>query len=159
MSTVRGAAKCLVVVELGASCPAFVSEMRPECVVQEQRPDEPGAAFAERVAGAIRDLTGTRIALVVLVHSEQAGDSEARRRRALCTADALAASGEGELLLMATPGAGDPLRGELFELAELLCERLVGTAVGVRVRFSELESGVASARPVAEPNPSARNGK
>jgi hypothetical protein len=159
MSTAGGAAKCLVVVELGASCPAFVSDMRSDCWVHQQQAEESATEFAERIVESVRGLgASARVALAVLVCSDQAVPSPAARKRCgLGIADLLARSGEGELLLMANPGAGDQLRQELFELAETLCERLVGTAVGVRVRFSELQSGIASARPVA-PDPALDNG-
>ena len=160
MSMAGGPAKCLVVVERGASRPAFVSEMRSECWVHEQQAEESAPDFAERVGETVSGLEQTaRVALAVLVCSDQTpSDRAARNRCGLGIADLLARSAEGELLLMANPGAGDQLRQELFELAEMLCERLVGTAVGVRVRFSELQSGIASVRPLSASDPSLDRG-
>jgi hypothetical protein len=150
MSAGAGVAKCLVVIERGATCPAFVADMRSECLLHERRAGEGVDELEQRVDTSLRALgSNDWLALAVFVCSDTAaGAAAARSRSAISVADAQARSGQGELLLMAGPDVDDELRQELFGLAERLCERVVGTGVGVRLRFDELQSGIMSTAPM-----------
>jgi hypothetical protein len=143
MASRRGAEQCWVVVEAGATSPAFAEDMSGDCLLVEQAPEERALAFASRVQRELA-LAAPAVVLAFLVcASEGDRDVTAARERIACSlSDALLGRGAGELLLMAHASSTDDTRDHLFSLAGALCERAAGTAVGVRVRFAELGSGV-----------------
>ena len=141
----------IVVLEAGAAWPAWLTEyqrLAPNAVVIAQAAAESAELFEARVLHRVEEATGPTRSARVRVGVVVAADHPSQARMALrenvsrCLIKAMGTLEEGELVLAGDSNELDQSRHELFALAGVLCEELVGKAVVVRVRFSSAKSGV-----------------
>jgi hypothetical protein len=142
----------MVVMEVGATFPAFVAEYQrnaPNSLVEIQASSESPAQFAQRVIKKLELVNGDLRVAIMAANAETNEDSaSARYRIARALLRVMSRGGSGEIVL--TSDATEDVRQALFALAGTLCEDLRGTELGVRVRFSGTAAGsrtMRSARP------------
>lgn len=155
-------ATTLVVMEAGASWPAWVKELQrraPNSMVEVQPSSEPAERFAARVQRRLSSLEARGVSLLGVAYAAASPASEEERavRRALCEALLQHLSPTGELVLSgdgwSSWGVDARSREELVGLAGDLSCRLRGRNQTVSVRFSEPveeESGVHKAPGLAD---------
>ena len=160
----NGQRTAIVVMEAGARWPSYSRELagRASSAVVEAQPaigslDE----FAIRVTGRVARLVERSVTIpVAILATSQRIDPQARKARyqmARAMVSAMAANeGGGELLIMGDEHFADEVRHEFVAFAGALCDGLAGSAVSVRVRFGNGQSGTRalgippSTRPAAE---------
>jgi hypothetical protein len=145
----------IVVMEVGASFPAFVGEYQqfaPNSLVEVQMASESPAEFAQRVIKKLDQLSGElRVAIIATNGETHEECASARYRVARAILRIMARSGCGEIVL--TSDGDDDVRQSLFALAGTLCEDLQGSELGVRVRFSERHPASRTIRSVRPSSP------
>src|SRR5690606_14183221 len=138
-----------IAVESGAHWPLSrraVPGTDVDTVVTNQLATETAGQFAARIITTLMGLSaeGRKLRLAILASNGGSGADErgARYRISRALLSTMCREGSGELILMADDHCPDGARHELFARAGARCDELGGTDVGVRVRFSELGSGV-----------------
>jgi hypothetical protein len=135
---------CVVVLESGATWPAWINEYQavaPNSVVIAQAPEETAEQFGVRAGHRLQEAkagrTTLRVAVVVTGSSSDAATLAQRHGVCRQLVHAMAGSERADLVLAGDGGGSDQSRHELFALAGALCDELRGSELTVRVRFSE----------------------
>lgn len=152
----------VVVLELGSTWPSWLAEYQaqaPNSMVIAQSADESGAAYAQRIARKMDEVSARDVAIHAgLLVSNGALDCETiASRQAICDAllRVMLKTQRGELVLASDVTAGDAVRHQLFALADTLCDETRGTRVNVRVRFDTIRPSPAASGVMKSVTPSA----